>query len=220
MVTIFHVFVPRARLGLSHICPRVTHIAANMHKFFFAPKSSALLYVRRDRQLPHVPAPAVVDSLETQNFTDRFIWTGTRDRTAYCAIEAAAAFREALGGEAAVQAYNAALALFAKRHLESAWGVPPMAPDAMMSSLSIVQLPTSNATVCGIVRGALISEYGLMVSGWTALPGIECYLRISGQVYLEESDIVRLGDAVIAILARLGEPTRLLPPLRVGQADM
>ena len=188
------------------------YLMTNLHKFYFAPKSAAALYVRQDRQLPHVPAPAVVDSVETQAFTDRFIWTGTRDRTAYCAVQAATAFRAALGGEAAVQAYNAGIALFAKQHLETVWQVPPMAPDSMMSSLSIVQLPTLNATVCGILRGALIDEYGLGISGWTALPGIPCYLRISGQVYLENSDIIRLGDAVIAILKGLGEPTGLLPP--------
>ena len=194
------------------------YLMTNMHKFYFAPKSAALLYVRHDRQLPHVPAPAVVDSIETANFTDRFIWTGTRDRTAYCAIQAATAFREQLGGEAAIQAYNAGLALFAKRHLEAAWGVPPMAPDEMMSSLSIVQLPTHNTTVCGILRDQLINVYGLGISGWTALPGIECYLRISGQVYLEQSDIVRLGDAVIAILKQLGQPLSLLAPAAAAAA--
>ena len=56
----------------------------NVHKWLYGPKSSALMYVRRDRQLLHVPAPSVVDSTETDPFTDRFIWTGTRDRTAYC----------------------------------------------------------------------------------------------------------------------------------------
>jgi len=56
----------------------------NIHKWLYGPKSAALMYVRSDRQLLHVPAPAVVDSTETQAFIDRFIWTGTRDRTAYC----------------------------------------------------------------------------------------------------------------------------------------
>ena len=190
----------------------------NVHKWYFGPKSSALLYVRRDHQLLHVPAPSVVDNVMTQAFPDRFLWTGTRDRTAYCAIQAATAFREQLGGEAAIQAYNAGLALFAKRHLEAAWGVPPMAPDEMMSSLSIVQLPTHNTTVCGILRDQLINVYGLGISGWTALPGIECYLRISGQVYLEQSDIVRLGDAVIAILKQLGQPLSLLAPAAAAAA--
>lgn len=183
----------------------VDYALFNLHKWLFAPKSSALLYVRRDHQLMHVPAPSVVDNLETQDFADRFVWTGTRDRTAFCAVEAAVAYRATLGGEAAVMSYNQNLALYAKRYLERAWGVTPMAPDEMMSSLSIVELPTKNATECGVIRGALITEYGLGVSGWVALPqdDIYCYLRISGQVYLEEADMERLGDAVLAIMQRL-----------------
>ncbi len=62
----------------------------NMHKWFFAPKSAALLYplppppplllhysdmrcmyVRSNHQLLHVPAPPVVDNVETQAFADR-----------------------------------------------------------------------------------------------------------------------------------------------------
>ena len=43
----------------------------NLHKWYFGSKSACALYVRRDRQLPHVPAPAVVDNIETQDFPDR-----------------------------------------------------------------------------------------------------------------------------------------------------
>ena len=46
---------------------------ANAHKWYLAPKSAAVMYVRRDRQLPHIPAPAVVDNIETQDFPDRFV---------------------------------------------------------------------------------------------------------------------------------------------------
>lgn len=147
----------------------------NAHKWYLASKSSCVLYVRRDRQLPHVPAPAVVDNVETQDFPDRFIWTGTRDRTPYCAIQAATAFREALGGEAAVVGYNVGLARWAEAYLRQLWAVPPMAPPDMHTSMSIVQIPTSNATVCGIVRSTLFAQ-GWSVSGWNEVgnPPIAC----------------------------------------------
>lgn len=176
----------------------------NLHKWMYAPKSSALLYVRRDRQLPHVPAPSVVDNVETQAFPDRFVWTGTRDRTAFCAIRPAIAFRDSIGGEAAIQAYNHGLALYAASHLGALWGVAPMAPTSMISSLCNVQIPTANATACAYLRSTLISEYGMSVSGWTDVPGWgathPCFFRISGQVYLETADVDRLGALTVQIL--------------------
>ncbi len=84
------------------------------------------MYVRKDHQLPYVPAPPVIDSVETQAFPDRFIWEGTRDRTAvsggvvafasayvvnliqFCAVEDAVAFRDWIGGEDAIQNYTQA----------------------------------------------------------------------------------------------------------------
>lgn len=167
----------------------------NLHKWYFAPKSSALLYVRRDHQRLHVPAPSVVDNIDEQDFPDRFIWTGTRDRTPYCAIMAAKTFRDSLGGESAITNYTRSLALYAKHYLEQAWKVTPMAPDSMTSSMALVQIPTSNATRCSMLNGILRNKYGLMVSGFTPLPNIPCYYRISAQVYLDESDIQRLAAA-------------------------
>jgi len=131
---------------------------ANAHKWYLSSKSSCVMYVRRDRQLPHVPAPAVIDNLETQSFPDRFIWTGTRDRTPYCAIQAATAFREGLGGERAIMDYNIGLAAWAEDYLRNLWKVQPMAPSSMFSSMSCVQLPTDNSTVCGIIRGTLFAQ--------------------------------------------------------------
>jgi selenocysteine lyase/cysteine desulfurase len=205
---------------------------ANAHKWYFAPKSSCAMYVRRDRQLPHVPAPAVVDNLETQAFTDRFIWTGTRDRTPYCAIQAATvrshgpvaqpppshlthtkshasayttaqAFRKWLGGEAAVTAYTTGLARWAVAYLEGLWGVEKMAPIGMHTSMSLVKIPTNNATVCDIVRGGLVA-HGFSVSGWaavgTASNPIPCSFRLSAQVYLESSDFEVLGALTLALI--------------------
>jgi len=145
----------------------------------------------------------VVDNIDEQAFPDRFIWTGTRDRTAYCAIMAAKQFRDSLGGEAAVQNYTRYIALYAKQYLEKEWQVEAMAPENMTSSMALVQIPTKNSTKCSMLNGVLRSKYGLMMSGFTPLPNIPCYYRISGQVYLDESDVQRLGAAVLEALGNM-----------------
>ena len=44
----------------------VDYYFANTHKWLFSPKSAAMLYIRHDHQLLHVPAPMLIDSPETQ----------------------------------------------------------------------------------------------------------------------------------------------------------
>ncbi len=158
----------------------------NLHKWLFVPKSAAFLYVRRDHQLPHIPAPACVDNPETQTFTDRYIWTGTRDRTAYCAIADAITFRESLGGEAAIMNYTRSLALAGGHVLVGNWSTRLLGPDSMASSMVSVQVPTDNTTACGVVAGLLRSRYNYYMPASVALDAahgdIACYWRLSAQV--------------------------------------
>ncbi len=78
----------------------------------------------------------------------------------------------------------------------------------MQTSMSLVQIPTNNATLCNIVRGVLTSTYNFSVSGWTPLTNIECYFRLSAQIYLEQSDFIALGDAVLDIIANASSPSK------------
>ena len=74
------------------------------------------------------------------------------------------------------------------------------------SALVNVQIPTSNATACGMVRAALYAA-GMSVSGWTSIAGpplIQCYFRISGQVYLDMTDIHRMGEITLTVLHAQG----------------
>ena len=77
-----------------------------------------------------------------------------------------------------------------------------MAPLSMHSSMSIVQIPTDNATACALLSGALRAR-GWSTSGWAPLNGIQCYFRLSAQVYLEQSDFVALGKLTLEILKNI-----------------
>ncbi len=50
-------------------------------------------------------------------------------------------------------------------------------------------------------------DYNISTSGWTPVQGAQCSFRISAQVYLEESDIDFLGQAVLDIVKKLNSTT-------------
>jgi len=180
----------------------------NIHKWLYGPKSACILYVRSDRQLPHVPAPACIDSIETDVFSNRYIWTGTRDRSSYCAINDALLFRQFLGGEEMIMNYTQSLALQAGHFMAQNFSTYLLTPDNMTSSMFDIVIPTDNTTACGIVNGQLRSQYGISVSGNGVLDAthgnVACYWRLSGQVYLELSDFQRLATLTVQLLQQLG----------------
>jgi hercynylcysteine S-oxide lyase len=183
---------------------QVDYYFTNTHKWLYSSKSSALLYVRRDHQHLYVPAPAVVDSPMVDTFESRFIWTGTRDRTPFCAILAALDYRQSLGGEQRIMDYNRQLASYGGQYLSNLWKTQILAPETMQTAMTNVQVPTKNFTVCQMLVGELYSTYNTMVSGASTIISpfgdIPCYLRLSAQIYQEKSDWHDLGDLVIKLL--------------------
>lgn len=178
----------------------------NGHKWLFSPRGSAFLYVRYALQQPLFPAPAVVDNFG-ESFVNRFVWTGTRDYTAFCAMKDAFDFRESVGGDAVIKGYNQGLAHWAGHYLAQLWNTTLLAPDTMQGTMTNIVVPTNNNTACAIVVGKLLSQHGLMVSGAGSIDAahgnIACYLRLSGQIYLEESDFELVGRLVPELLRQV-----------------
>ena len=80
-------------------------------------------------------------------FTDRFVWDGTRDRSSFCAVKDAMAFRnDVLGGEDSIMRYNHELAAWAGEYLTDLWNTTTLTSEpAMMNSMVNVKGPGLNA---------------------------------------------------------------------------
>ncbi len=79
----------------------------------------------------------------------------------------------------------------------------PQAPPSMDSSMVNVPLPTQDPAVCAVVRGQLTAK-GWSVSGWTALPGLPCYFRLSAQVRGGDADWnILTSNRILKFLFRL-----------------
>jgi isopenicillin-N epimerase len=184
-----------------------TYYTGNCHKWLCAPKGSAFLWVRRDRQ-PDV-RPLTISHGANAKRTDRtrfrveFDWTGTDDPTAWLTVPVAIEYVGAMvpGGWPAVMARNRALALEARQLLCAAAGTPPPCPEAMIGSLASVVLPDGPPADIGWRRPdplqrRLFDEWRIEVPvmSWPAPP--KRLIRVSAQLYNTREHFARLAEAL------------------------
>lgn len=93
----------------------------NCHKWLFAPKGSAFMWVRRSLQTMTFPEPTVISSSGERDFVGRFAYTGTRDYSALCAIPAGLAFWRFLGGYKKIYPYCHNLVVQGAKLLAEKW---------------------------------------------------------------------------------------------------
>ena len=192
---------------------RAAYYTGNCHKWMCTPKGSGFLYVRPDRQdLVH---PLVISHGRNARRHDRsrfrleFDFTGTQDPTAWLVIPDAIRFMGSLlpGGWDALRERNHALAARGRSMLCEALGIQAPAPESMLGSLATVPLPPARAATDAVplsvdpIMAALFDRYRIEVlaSVWPASPGR--ILRVSAQIYNEESHYGRLAGALKEALA-------------------
>ena len=123
------------------------YYAGNGHKWTCAPKGSAFLHVRRDRQA--LIKPLVISHGANDNRGDRsrfrleFDWQGTNDPTAWMTWPAAIdGLAEILpGGWASLISFNHRLAVAAAEMLAEAMHTDLQAPAEMTGSMASIRLP-------------------------------------------------------------------------------
>ena len=169
----------------------------NCHKWLMAPKGSAFLHARADRQRDlH---PAVISHGYGQGFLAEFDWTGTFDPSAQLAVPAALAFHHRLGGSA-LMARNAKLAAEAATLVAARLGTEAVEGAMAAGAMRLVRLPV--AGVADAPR-ALALRQRLLTAGTDApvqaLAG-RMWLRLSAQAYNTLADYERLAELVGRVL--------------------
>ncbi len=196
------------------------YYTANLHKWVCAPKGSAFLHVRRDRQAGVRPGTishglnAPTD--ERSRFRLEFDWQGTLDPTPWLAVPAAIDFIGGLvgGGWPAVMARNHELAVYGRDALAGVLGGEYLgSPATMIGAMAALPLP-SQGPLGGEASGSspldtdpfqlvLYERFGIEVpiGAWpvpavqAASPSIRS-IRISAALHNDAADIDRLVTAL------------------------
>lgn len=190
-----------------------TYYTGNCHKWLCAPKGSAFLHIRRDRQ--DRTRPLVISHGANSPRTDRsrfrleHDWTGTLDPTPWLAVPAAIDFGASLlpGGWPALMARGHALALEARDIVASALAVQPPAPDEMIGSM--VALPAGplerglrrdNALDDPLALELQAAGIQVPIGAWPPGPADAAWqrlIRISAAPYVAIDDVERLASVLV-----------------------
>jgi isopenicillin-N epimerase len=166
----------------------------NLHKWAWAPRSTAILWARPERQAMLHP-PVISWGLD-QGFTTEFDLVGTRDPSPWLAAPAALELLAEFGAEE-VRAYNHDLAFQAGERLAKRWGTEFRTPRSMVASMVSVPLPErcgGTSAEAGELRDRLLFEDGIELH--IAAREGRLAARVAIQIYNDLADVDRLGEAI------------------------
>jgi isopenicillin-N epimerase len=172
--------------------------AGNCHKWLCAPKGSAFLYARPDRQ--DDLHPVTISHGLGKGFLEEFDWSGTRDPSAWLATEVAIDFHTRLGGEA-LMARNIALAADATSLLARRLNTDPGATGAMAGCMGVVRLPLSGTVTA---ERSTDLRARLLAAGTDAPTHVQAgaiWLRLSAAAYNDIGDYQRLAEIVARVVS-------------------
>lgn len=184
----------------------------NCHKWLCAPKGSAFLYVRPDRQKDMIP-PTISfffrkGSTIQEQFFNSFFWTGTAmDYLSCCAVKEAIEYLDKgfNGGWLDIMDHNRNLVLKGRDIIHDILGLQDYTPEEMTGSMVSFRLnskaekdPETNADILLL---ELLRRYKIESFIATLHETDERVLRISAHIYNQESDYVRLGESLKELLS-------------------
>ena len=185
--------------------------AASGHKWLSAPVGSGFLYVA-PRQQAHVRPPVLswgrLPPGNIDSWSDEFVWSGTRNPSAYLAMPAAIEFLEQTGIDR-FRARTHWLAQYARRRIVELTGLEPLVPDADAWYGSMAHVPLSATTsddqcaVSNPLQHTIWQRFGIEV------PIVDFhgrrYVRVSCHLYNDTRQLDQLVAGLAELLYSAGE---------------
>ncbi len=169
----------------------------NCHKWLFAAKGCGFLWTAPARQA--TTHPLCIARGYGAGYRNEFDWTGTRDPSAWLALDAALEFHRTLGGDTLCER-NHAQVIAAAQLLCDAWNVALPAPTSLFGSMVTVPLPPRwpvHLDQAKLLHDRLWDEHRIELP--VLAHNDRLWVRISCQAYNEFADYDRLAQAVLAL---------------------
>jgi isopenicillin-N epimerase len=195
-------------LNLSRLAPAC--YAANLHKWVCAPKGSAFLWVREDKQREMQPA-VISHGNNTPRagyspFQDRFDWGGTFDPSPWLCAGAAIRWMEQLfpGGWPQIRKANHQLVVSARTLLADQLELESPCPDNLLGSMATLPLPPrfQGRPKTGKIdseQSCLYDQFGIEVPFFRLGSPERRYFRISAQLYNSLAEYQYLARALLSL---------------------
>lgn len=191
-------------LDISAINP--TYYTGNCHKWICAPKGSAFLYVRPDRQENTIP-PVISNYFrqgETANekLHNSFDWSGTMDYTSHaCVGKTIEYLRDNIdGGWNEIMKRNHELAITGRNIIAKELHLDQYLADELIGSMATIKLNSTAvidpSTGLDIIQIELLDKYNIETVITTLYPTKQRILRISAALYNNENDYELLAEAL------------------------
>jgi isopenicillin-N epimerase len=180
----------------------VDYYVANLHKWAFAARGTAIIWCSPERQ-PALHPVAISHSLG-QGFAAEFDFSGTRDSSPWLAVPEALDYLDALGPET-VRTYNDALSREAAEMWREAWGSEIAAAPQFRAAMASVRLPGVDAADRAAARRVArhLRESHAISAGVMVIDG-GVWLRVSAQIYNELSDYEPLAAIGRGLMREFG----------------
>jgi len=161
----------------------------NCHKWLYAARGSAVMYVRKELQGSLHPASISSNYAQPSRLQDEFFWTGTIDYSSYMTVPTAIEFRKTIG-EDVIRNYTHSLAIAGGNLIAQRFGTRVLQTENQIGCIVDVELPISNPedeTLTGDYWiDTLLYRFNVYCSPYKH--NGRWWIRISAQIYNDLSD--------------------------------
>jgi isopenicillin-N epimerase len=182
-------------LNVARLAP--AYYSGNLHKWAFAPKGCAFIWVRPDRQTDF--HPTIISHNLGKGLPAEFVWQGTRDFAAWFTIPRAFQFMTDLGFEK-ILTHNHQMAVWANQMLCARWKTSALTPidGSMLGSMATVPLPRPLDNLSdeqlGTLGSRLHAQFDIEVPFFRWQDA--SHVRPCCQIYNSPEDFFRLADTI------------------------